>query len=209
MNVKKDYLPDNLVKTEKNAMKTILIDAGHGITTRGKHSPDGRYAEWLGNRRLARRIVELAVNEHLDCRLLFDSDADLPLSARVALANNYDPDTTVLVSVHSNAAGDGSRWQSARGFSAFVAPVASRLSRELAAAMVALASREGLAGNRCVPPEGYWTANLAICRRTACPALLTENLFHDNREDLDILLSATGVERLARIHVEALKMLLQ
>ena len=109
-------------------MKTIVIDAGHGITTRGKCSPDGTYEEWAGNRRLARRILELGLSEGLDCRMLFEGEEDLPLHRRTALANSHNPAETLLISIHSNAAGDGSRWNSARGFSAFVAPNASVVS---------------------------------------------------------------------------------
>lgn len=31
-----------------------------------------------------------------------------------------------------------------------------------------------------------------MCRDTKCPAILTENLFQDNKEDVDFLLSEKG-----------------
>ncbi len=190
-------------------MRTILLDPGHGISTPGKASPDGLFREWAGNRRLCRRILELGARAGLDCRMLFDSDADIPLSGRAALANAFPAAGTILLSVHSNAAGDGTRWHAARGFSAFVAPGASPTSRRLAEFLVQEATAAGFGGNRAIPPAGYWEQNLAICRLTACPAVLTENLFMDNRADLAILQSEAGVDALARIHVQALTRLLR
>lgn len=207
--LKKTIEPYFTTKQPFITMKTFLIDPGHGVTTRGKQSPDGLYKEWAGNRRIARRIVELAKPLGLECHMLFDSDSDLALSQRVEIANRCDPRTTVLVSVHSNASGNGSCWMNARGFSAFVAPNASATSRMLARILVEEAHLAGLAGNRAVPPQGYWTASLAVCRDSLCPAVLTENLFHDNIDDLRILQSQAGVDLIARIHLEAFLKLLR
>ena len=41
-----------------NDMK-ILIDNGHGIQTKGKRSPDGKFLEYAYTREIARRVVEL------------------------------------------------------------------------------------------------------------------------------------------------------
>lgn len=182
----------------------ILIDPGHGITTPGKQSPDRSFREWAFNRLLAGEIVKQAQSEGLDCELLFDSEADLPLRERIRLVNSY-PCGCLVVSVHVNAAGSGSEWHGARGFCAYVGTKAGRTSRRLAAMLVREAATAGLCGNRAVPPEGYWTANFAICNRTNCPTVLTENLFMDNRTDLALLKDPATLETLAKIHINALK----
>ena len=41
--------------------------------------------------------------------------------------------------------------------------------------------------------------------RHNCPAVLTENLFQDNREDVAILQSEEGRQRIVELHVEAIK----
>ncbi len=47
-------------------------------------------------------------------------------------------------------------------------------------------------------------------RNTACPAVLTENLFQDNERDVDYLLSAQGRKAIADLHVDGIiKYLLQ
>ena len=63
----------------------------------------------------------------------------------------------------------------------------------------------GLRGNRAIPKDSYQTANLAICRDTVCPAVLTENMFHDNRQDVDFLMSEQGFRAIVDLHVAAIR----
>ena len=41
-------------------------------------------------------------------------------------------------------------------------------------------------------------------RHTSCPAVLTENLFMDNHEDCDFLLSPEGQQSLVDLHVDGI-----
>ena len=43
-----------------------------------------------------------------------------------------------------------------------------------------------------------------MTRDTNCPAVLTENLFQDNREDTDYLLSEEGKRAIVKLHVDSL-----
>ncbi|MCM1066088.1 MAG: N-acetylmuramoyl-L-alanine amidase [Muribaculaceae bacterium] len=182
----------------------IILDAGHGADTPGKRSPDGLHREWRWCRDVVGRIAGQLRAKGFDVRILVPEDADVPLAERCRRANAIAArEPALLISVHNNAAGDGSRWLSASGFSAFVAPNASARSQRLAALLTAEASAHGLLGNRCTPREGYWTASLAICRDTVCPAVLTENMFQDSRSDVALLASEEGREALARVHVDA------
>lgn len=47
--------------------------------------------------------------------------------------------------------------------------------------------------------EDFW-----MLRRSACPAVLTENLFMDNREDVKFLLSARGKQAIIDLHVNGI-----
>ncbi len=47
--------------------------------------------------------------------------------------------------------------------------------------------------------------NLAMVRDTASPAVLIENLFQDNKGEVDFLLSAEGREAIVSLHFDALK----
>ncbi len=46
--------------------------------------------------------------------------------------------------------------------------------------------------------------NFYILRHTSCPAVLTENLFMDNRDDVAFLESAEGSQAIVDLHVEGI-----
>lgn len=181
----------------------ILLDNGHGEETPGKRSPDGTFLEWEWTRRFARELKSTLEAKGLCAALLVPEDSDVPLRERVRRANAYGPGS-ILISIHNNAAGDGKQWHKAGGFCAFVAPNASERSKRLAAALTHQARVRGLLGNRWTPPCDYHTASLAMCRDTRCPAVLTENLFMDNRSDLRTLNSREGFDLLLQVHLDAL-----
>jgi N-acetylmuramoyl-L-alanine amidase len=56
-----------------------------------------------------------------------------------------------------------------------------------------------------VPYTKYWTANFTITSDTSCPAVLTENLFQDNKEEVQYLLSEEGKRNIVELHFEAIK----
>lgn len=183
----------------------IIIDNGHGVETPGKGSPDGRLREWAYNRRLGASIADALARRGRQVHMLVPEDRDIPLGERCARANGLcGAGDAVLVSIHVNASAC-TGWHEPRGWSAFVCPGASASSQRLARDLTAAARARGLLGNRATPPCGFWTASLAICRGTRCPAVLTENMFMDNRADVDFLLSEHGLAALTAVHVEALE----
>lgn len=183
----------------------VIVDNGHGRETAGKRSPDGSLREWEWCRHMAREIQHRLQLHGIECVLLVPEDSDVPLRERCRRANTLATGRrAVLVSVHNNAAGNGLEWNGARGFCAFVAPAASQESKTLARLMQAEALACGLGGNRALPHEGYLTGNFAICRDTSCPAVLSENLFMDNADDLSLLLSDAGFDKIAAVHVNSL-----
>lgn len=186
----------------------ILIDNGHGVETPGKRSPDGRLREYAWAREIARRIAIALQREGIDARLLVPETTDIPLSVRTRRVNEVckaeGARNVCLVSIHNNAAGADGRWHDARGFAVYVSNNAGQGSRRLAAEFYAGAKARGLTGNRATPPQGFWQASLAMCRDTKCTAVLTENLFQDNREDVAYLLSSEGKTAIADLHVNAI-----
>lgn len=185
----------------------IIIDNGHGTDTAGKQSPDGLLREWEWTRHSARLLSGMLTDMNFDNTLLVPEDYDVPLGERCRRANAIAKDHpgAILVSLHSNASGNGSAWGNACGWSAFVAPRASAESRRLASLLHSHAMARGLKGNRSTPPGGYNIASLVICRDTVCPAVLTENMFHDNKEDAAFLLSEEGRRIIAELHASAIR----
>ncbi len=187
----------------------ILIDNGHGSDTKGKHSPDGRLKEYLWARDVAKRIQAKLKSLGYDARLIVPETRDISLRERTRRVNDIcrqvGSKKCLLISVHNNAAGADGKWHDARGWCGFVAPNASANSKRLARILWEHADRAGLRGNRCVPAERYWVKSLAMCRDTNCPAVLTENLFMDNRADAEYLKSESGKETIADLHIAAIK----
>lgn len=187
----------------------VILDNGHGNDTSGKCSPDGRLREWQFNRCLVAEIASQLRDEGIFCSILVPETYDVSLRERIRRANAIaSAGDNVLLSMHVNAAAC-SGWHNASGWSAFVAPKSSAQSRRLAALLTSTATAAGFGGNRCVPPCGYWTASLAMVRDTHSPAVLTENLFMDNRHDLELLLRPDTPARLAKVHVDALKLFMR
>lgn len=186
----------------------ILIDNGHGVDRDGKRSPDGLLREYSWTRRIAARIVNRLKELGYDAGVLTPEDNDISLATRVRRVNTecakYGAANVLCVSVHNNAAGNGQSWTGANGWSVYVAPNASANSKKLAQSLYAEAERLKLQGNRYVPKERYWVGDYAIVRDTKCPAVLTENMFMDNKKDCEYLLSDIGQSQIVELHVRGI-----
>ena len=185
----------------------ILIDNGHGENTSGKRSPDGRLREWSYTREIADLVVAGLRKKGIDAERIVKEDSDVPLSERCRRANNIYRDTgkkAILVSIHCNAAGNGISWMNAQGWSVFVSNNASLNSKRLAESLAQVAECIPVPVRKPMPQQPYWEQNLAICRDTNCPAVLTENFFQDSKEDVEYLLSREGKDAVAQIHIEGI-----
>ena len=189
-------------------MVRILIDNGPGVNAKGRQSPDGRLHEYAYAREIARHVEKSLKCKGYDAERIVPEDFDISLSIRCKRVNDIcrkaGPENVLVVSIHNNAVGSNGKWYSARGFSAHVGLNASANSKRLAACLWSKAIELGLKGNRAVPNEKYIAQNLAICRDTLCPAALTENLFQDNKEDVDFLLSGEGKAAITALHVDGI-----
>lgn len=185
----------------------VIIDNGHGINTPGKCSPDKSILEWKYCREIAKRLAEKLNADKIKAIILVPEDRDISLTERCRRANKiYEQDKdTILVSIHLNAAGNGSKWMNATGWSGWVYTKASNKSKLLAQLLYKQAEHFNLQGNRCVPKNKYWEANFAILKNSKCPAVLTENLFQDNKEDVAYLLTEEGKQVLVDLHYNAIK----
>lgn len=191
-------------------MMKILLDNGHGIETPGKRSPDGTLREYACNRLIARQISDRLQSIGYDATLIVPEDTDIPLPERCRRVNNicqaYGKDNVILISVHINAAGNGSRWMTARGWSAYTTK-GNTQSDQLATCLYKAAEKY-LPGNKIrtdsTDGDPDLEENFYILRHTLCPAVLTENLFMDNLEDCRFLLSKEGQEAIVNFHIEGI-----
>lgn len=185
----------------------ILIDNGHGSDTAGKRSPDGKLREYAYVREIALRVENSLRNKGYDVERIVPEEKDVPLSERVARANKIyqaNGKQAFLVSIHCNAAGNGSAWMAARGWAVYIDPTASQNSKQLATAIANAAEDAGLKVRKETNTHNYWVSSLYICKHTNCPAVLTENLFQDNKEDVEFLLSEEGKQVITDLHVNGI-----
>ena len=186
----------------------VLIDNGHGENTPGKCSPDGKLKEWAYTRKIADRLVTELRKNGIDAEQIVKEMTDIPLSIRCRRANDIYRETggkAILISIHCNAAGSSSDWLSAHGWSVFISNNASMNSKNLAICLAGAAIGKRVFVRQPMQGQLFWTQNLAICRDTICPAVLTENFFQDNKEDVEFLLSDEGMQMVTQIHVDGIK----
>ena len=185
----------------------ILIDNGHGENTPGKCSPDGRLKEWAYTREIADRVVAGLRYRGEEAERIVKEDVDIPLSIRCRRVNKIYQESggnAILISIHCNAAALGIDWLSAHGWSVFVSNNASANSKCLATSLAESAIMQSVFVRQPMPGQLFWTQNLAICRDTICPSVLTENFFQDNKEDVEFLLSPEGKQQVIQIHIDGI-----
>lgn len=186
----------------------VLIDNGHGVETPGKRSPDGRLKEYIYTREIADRVVDRLKKAGIDAIRIVPEETDIPLSVRVERANRVYEESgkkAILISIHCNAMGSGAEWMPARGWSVFVGGNASLKSKRFATEMAQVALAKKVKVRQPSKEELFWTADLYICRKTNCPAVLVENFFQDNEDDVKYLLSEEGKQCVTDITVEGIR----
>ena len=189
----------------------ILIDAGHGIDTPGKRSPDGLFQEYLWNRQVADLVLARLRSSGMDADLVVTETNDITLRTRAMRVNRVcerlGASNVLLVSIHANAAGNGMFWSTATGWECHTSP-GKTMSDPLAEAFYDSFSRafpdkrmrrdfsDGISDKE---------SHFYILAKTRCPAVLLENFFYDNRMECQWLLQAKTKEQIADAIVDGLK----
>lgn len=190
----------------------ILIDNGHGTRqyTKGKRSPDGSLIEGEYCRSIAARVVDELQAKGLTAFQLVKEDLDIDLSTRAnrvnSYCNRYGAGNVLLISIHCNAAGNGSQWLEASGWEVWTT-VGKTKSDQLATCLFE-AAQANLQGFKMRSDRSDGDPdkekNFTIIYKAKCPAVLTENLFQDNRGDVAFLLSPEGRKAIVKLHVDGI-----
>ena len=188
----------------------IFIDNGHGLMTAGKRSPDGLFREPFYNREIARRVVSDLRDRGLDAELLVPEDDDISLAERVRRVNAacflLGKQSVILISIHVNAAGNGSKWLNATGWSVYTCK--GQTASDKLAECLCQAAIKNFPGRRIRTDmsdgDMDWEEGFYILRKSLCPAVLTENFFMDSRSDLEYLQSRAGKQAVVDTHVEGI-----
>ena len=205
----------------------VLLDNGHAKSTPGKRSPlfpDGktRFFEYEFNRdvvaRIAKKLDGVGIKYHI---LVPEVDEDVALSKRAARANEYcnkyGISNCFFISVHSNALGDGKEWKDAGKWSVWTtvgytkSDAYAKIMYEAAKEMLepyGFGCRDGKVQGKGNEGPDY-EENFTVIYKTLCPAILTENLFYTNKKECEWLMTDTGREVIADIHVEGIKRIIK
>lgn len=189
--------------------KVIILDNGHGIETPGKRSPDGIFREYKWCREFVQRLkIELEEWGYTAIDIV-PEDKDVGLTCRSTRVNKicekYGVQNCILISIHNNAAGNGETWHNATGWEAYTTKnktksdlLAELLYQEIG--ILDIKTRNDLSDGDLDKEE-----NFTILTKTVCPAVLTENMFMDSKQDVEFLNSEIGINKLLKAHVAGIR----
>lgn len=213
---------------------TVILGTAHGKNVAGKRSPDGKFQEWHYSREIVERLrEELAKRDDLVDVFVDIPAAEVPLpqqaelTRRVRYVNQLcahrHTERCIYVSIHVDAASSG-EWKNAGGWTAYTSP--GRTRSDILATYLYEAAEKHLAGYAAKMEEGkkkglYGSnqkpfrkdtsdgdpdkeARFYVLVRTKCAAVLTENLFQDNKADVAFLTSEEGKKAIVALHKEAI-----
>lgn len=213
---------------------TVILGTAHGKNVAGKRSPDGIFEEWQYSREIVELLRAELTRENLVDVFVDIPAAEVPLPQKAELTRrvNYvnqlcsirGSQNCIYVSIHVDAAPSGGEWKNAGGWTAYTSP-GDTLSDILAtylyesaekhlsgyAAKMEEGKKKGLYGSNQKPFRKDTTdgdpdkeANFYVLVRTKCAAVLTENLFQNNKADVAFLLSEEGKKAIVALHKEAI-----
>jgi N-acetylmuramoyl-L-alanine amidase len=172
----------------------IIMDAGHGsinpstgkYVTPGKRSPiwdDGtQYFEGVGNREIVAKLHKLCQFHGIDSTILVPEWEDISLLERVKRVNKIysQHKDAILISIHSN----GFSKETANGFEIFTSNGKTK-SDDIAKVL----HKEYLEVMDDIHDRGIKEAGFYMVKRTHCPAVLYETMFHTNEKECKILMN--------------------
>ncbi|MFS0574092.1 N-acetylmuramoyl-L-alanine amidase [Sporosarcina sp. 179-K 3D1 HS] len=170
-------------------MVKIVLDAGHGLHTPGKRSPDGE-REWSFNNQVVLACIrKLKSYKGVEILRVDDptGERDVPLRERTDRANHWKAD--FYVAVHHNAhSGKWGQWSGVETYT-YEHPHANPISVELAHFI-----QPRMVRAMGLTDRGVKRANFHVLRETAMPAILTEGGFMDSTIDIRALRSVEKLE---------------
>ena len=210
-------------------MKVVILGTAHGKNVGGKRSPDNSLEEYRYSREIVNRLRTALEARGCVVYVDMPEDiVPLPqqqeLRLRCSYVNNlckkYGKDKCLYVSIHVNAAGGEGKWMLAGGWCAYTSK-GTTVSDTLAKRLYEAAEKH-LSGYAEIMEEGKkdgsysskqtpirtdksdgdkdMEADFFVLKHTACAAVLTENLFMDNKRDVSFLLSEKGKQSIVALH---------
>lgn len=189
----------------------VILGTAHSKSTLGKRSPDGKFREYLFSRQVCKLIQKELISRGIQCFIDIEGDEEVSLSNRCSIVNKYctkyGTNNCTYVSIHANAAGNGKSWMNAKGWAAYTSKGITKADT-LSSCLYRAADRNFT--GRKIRRDGSkvydwdWEENFYVLVHTKCAAVLTENFFQDNKDDVDFLMSEEGINSIVKTHVEGI-----
>lgn len=176
----------------------VALDAGHGLKTSGKQTPDG-IKEWTLNDRVCDKITAMLTKDYDVVVIRTDhneGNVDESLASRLKEYMNAD-NVAVFVSIHHNAY--NGKWNNSTGVEVFTDKNPTQDDIRLASCIYhRLVEYTGLKG-RGIKKENWYVIN-----QNKIPAVLVEGGFMDSNIDYKVITSEKGQDGYARAVTEGL-----
>lgn len=192
----------------------ILIDNGYGVDTKGKRSPDGRLLEYAENRLLAGRIVSALKAQSHGAELLVPEDNDVSFSSAATASTAFATPSAKRMSSSSPSIAT----LPAKVIGGITPPAGAPTPRPKTLRPSASPPASTTPPRSTSPTKRLRLdltdgdpdieASFYLLRHTSCPAVLTENLFMDNQDDVEYLLSDIGQTNLVNLYVTGINLYL-
>lgn len=184
-----------------------VFDAGHGgihptsgeYVTPGKRAPhplkNGEpFYEGVNNMILVEMLKEAFTKHRLDNTHTRAGWMDTSLKNRVDITNQLAKKRdTILISIHSNGAGNGREWYPASGISCYTSKGQTQSDGYAELWMEEIEKVFGdtvkYRTDRYSDGDADKEANFYVLRRTTCPAILCEIGFHTNEEEVNRMIT--------------------
>lgn len=169
----------------------VCVDPGHGPGT-VNGSPDGTYKEREFAWDMGQRLKPLLEAAGVEVVLTRTEDTKPSLTERSGVSNDAGAD--LLVSLHTNAAGNGG-WYEPSGLLIYTSAAGETAGRNRAAR--AILARMDQAGVKLFG-GGLTHTRWTVLVKADAPAVLIEYGFHTNREDVALLKDSAYRDKLAQ-----------
>lgn len=188
----------------------VILGTAHLASTPGKRSPDGSFREYRYSREICQLIKERLVLLGINCIIDYPEEdmvgktSSQELIERVKIVNGVcdkeGVSNVIYISVHVNAS-ISPTWDSATGFTVYTS--VGRTNSDVLANYICSEAKAVLKplGKKV---RGCLEDNFYVLRKTKCPAVLTENFFQNNRNDIAFLLSTEGKNAIVEYHVKGI-----
>lgn len=194
----------------------IILGTAHLKSTPGKCSPDGTFKEYKYSREI---VDELKIKlESMGYEVYVDiPEEDIKgitssqeLVRRVKFVNDlctkYSTGNCLYVSIHVNAAGADGKWHTATGWEAYTTK--GKTNSDILATFLYKRAEQNLVGKKIRTDysdgDPDKESDFYVIKNTKCVAVLTENFFQDNKEDVEYMLSDEGRHAIIRTHLEGI-----